>query len=209
VQDHIATSGEVDTNVNGAPATTTSEVPGSEEHLLSWNDMELASLGQNIDWENLTLDVDFLDDETDAAAGSYPVSSVDHSLQMQHTMALYNTPVPSIPDIYSPRSLVPRPGRDPGQQRIANLVLQTLKSYPLMIIRHDALPPFIHSCSTAFRGEEENMESLTNCLNLMHMLGSSIRGSSKLFWKNVRWECERIREQVIMSILHLTWDQDG
>jgi hypothetical protein len=55
VQDHIATSGEVNTNTNNAPATTAPEVPESEERQLRWNDLELASLGQDVDWENLTL----------------------------------------------------------------------------------------------------------------------------------------------------------
>jgi hypothetical protein len=129
VQDHIATSGEVNTNTNNAPATTAPEVPESEERQLRWNDLELASLGQDVDWENLTLDIaDFLNDETDTTAVPYAVSSVDHSLQVQHAMALDNIPVPSMLNIHSLRSLVPRPGRDPGQQRIANLVLQTLKS---------------------------------------------------------------------------------
>jgi hypothetical protein len=197
--DLVATSDNVNIDLDNVPALE------SEQQLLGWNDMGLASLGQDVDWENLTLDVaDFLNDQTDIATISHPISSVDHSLQMQHAMTLDNIPVLSIPNIYSPRSLITRPGRDPGQQRIANLVLQTLKSYPLMIIRHNTLPPFVHPCSTNFDREEENTESMANCLNLMHMLGSKIRGSSKLFWKNVRWECERMREQVSMSILSFT-----
>jgi hypothetical protein len=199
MEDPVATSDNVNIDLVNIPT------PESEQQLLGWNDMELASLGQEVDWGNLTLDVaDFLNDQTDITTIPHPVSSVDHSLQMQHAMALDNIPVLSIPNICSSRSLIPRPGRDPGQQRIANLVLQTLKSYPLMIIRHNTLPPFVHPYSTDFDCEEENTESMANCLNLMHMLGSKIRGSSKLFWKNVRWECERMREQVSMSILSFT-----
>jgi hypothetical protein len=199
MEDPVATSDNVNIDLDNIPASE------SEQQLLGWNNMELASLGQDVDWENLTLDVaDFLNDQTNITKISHPVSSVNHSLQMQHALSLNNIPVLSIPNIYSPRSLVPRPGRDPGQQRIANLVLQTLKSYPLMIIRHNTLPPFVHPYSTEFDGEEVNTESMTNCLNLMHMLGSKIRGSSKLFWKNVRWECERMREQVSVSILSFT-----
>ncbi|KAI4854287.1 hypothetical protein E4T44_00282 [Aureobasidium sp. EXF-8845] len=103
--------------------------------------------------------------------------------------------IPSAPNIYSLRSFISRPERDPGQQRIVVLVLQTLNSYPLMIVHHNTLPPFIHPYSIDYHDEEEDTESLDSCLNLMHMLGSKIRGSSKLFWKNVRRECERMREQ--------------
>ncbi|KAG2170740.1 hypothetical protein VTO58DRAFT_110979 [Aureobasidium pullulans] len=38
------------------------------------------------------------------------------------------------------------------------------------------------------------MEPLANCLSLLHMIGGNIRGSRKLFWKNVSMECERLRE---------------
>ncbi|KAJ5316801.1 hypothetical protein N7508_001309 [Penicillium antarcticum] len=36
------------------------------------------------------------------------------------------------------------------------------------------------------------METLDNCITLVHMISSGSRGSRKLFWKNVRMECERL-----------------
>ncbi|THX54515.1 hypothetical protein D6D06_05475 [Aureobasidium pullulans] len=39
------------------------------------------------------------------------------------------------------------------------------------------------------------MEPLANCLSLLHMIGGNLRGSRKLFWKNVSMECERLREE--------------
>ncbi|KAK5095426.1 hypothetical protein LTR70_003590 [Exophiala xenobiotica] len=36
------------------------------------------------------------------------------------------------------------------------------------------------------------MEPLNNCISLMHMLKSGVQGTRKLFWKNVRLECERL-----------------
>jgi hypothetical protein len=129
---------------------------------------------------------------------------VIHSLfirdvQKQHHI-LFSMSVPPAPNIYNPRSFISRPERDPGQHRIVNLVLQTLKSCPLMIVHHNTLPPLIHPCFVDFRAGGENPESLENCLSLMHMLRSKVRSSIKLFWKNVRWECERMREQVSMFI---------
>ncbi|THW92615.1 hypothetical protein D6D15_03002 [Aureobasidium pullulans] len=173
--------------------TTTPELPSSDKQLLGWNEL---GLGQTIDWDDTTINLaDFLDDQTNPAAVHVPGPSVDHSLNIQQEFPSYNMSIPAVPTIYTLRSLVPRPAREPGQQRIANLVFHTLKSYPLMIMRHNTLPPFIHPCSMLFHDDNNNMETLANCLSLMHMLGSKIHGSRKLFWKNVRWECERMREQ--------------
>jgi hypothetical protein len=194
-----------------APVTTTTpELPWSEEQLLGCNERELASLVQTIDWEGTTIDfADFLDDQTNPAAVHYPVPSADHDLNIQQEISLYNMSIPAVPTTYTSRSLVPRPAREPGQQKIADLVFQTLKSYPLMIMRHNTLPPFIHPCSMLFHDDNDNMETLADCLSLMHMLGSKISGSRKLFWKNVRWECERMREQVSASTLRVIQLQDG
>lgn len=73
-----------------------------------------------------------------------------------------------------------------GTQRTANLILHNLKSYPLMIRRHNTLPPFIHKSSVSSNVEDVHMEPLNNCLSLVHMIGGGVQGSRKLFWKNVR-----------------------
>jgi hypothetical protein len=206
VRTPVATSGNLGVDLVNAPATWSPEICGKQP--LGWNDMELASLGESIDWENLTLDAaDILDGQTGTAAVHFPLSFDNHNLEIQHATAPLSMSIPSVPNIYSPRSFISRPERNPVQQRIVNLVLQTLKSYPLMIMHHNTLPPFIHPYSRDFQDDEENMESLENCFSLMHMLGSKIRGSPRLFWKNVRWECERIREEVSTSILNPTYNQ--
>jgi hypothetical protein len=203
VQTSVATSEKINISRDNAPATWTPGVCG--EQPLGWNDSELASLGESIDWGNLNLGVaDLLDDRTGMAAVHFPMSSVSQNLEIQHAMTLISMSIPSAPNIYSPRSFISRPERNPGQQGIVNLVLQTLKSYPLTIIHYNTLPPFVHPGFVDFHDEGGNTESLEICLSLMHMLGSKIRGSSKLFWKNVRWECERMREQASISILDPT-----
>ncbi|KAI1120689.1 hypothetical protein F5Y10DRAFT_257908 [Nemania abortiva] len=101
---------------------------------------------------------------------------------------------PSIPSAPSSavRALVHRPKLQAGAQRISNLILHTLKSYPLMILRYNTLPPFIHPITVSPDVEDPHMEPLTNCLSLAHMITSGVQGSRKLFWKNVRLECERL-----------------
>lgn len=84
---------------------------------------------------------------------------------------------------------------DAGAQRVSLLMLRTLKSYPLMMMRQKAPPPFIHP-SLLISDSDENLEAWHNCMSLVHMVSSDIRGSRKLFWRNVRTECERFCEQV-------------
>lgn len=103
------------------------------------------------------------------------------------------------------RTLIQRPKVKAETQRIANLMFHTLKSYPQMMLRSDALPPFIHPAwvsESLF--DNDHMEPLNNCISLVHMVNSHVRGSRKLFWLNVRMECERLCEEVrLISITEL------
>jgi hypothetical protein len=51
--------------------------------------------------------------------------------------------IPTPPPLYflGSSSFAQRPKTGPAMQRTAKLVLQTLKSYPLMMLRHNTLPP--------------------------------------------------------------------
>jgi hypothetical protein len=94
-------------------------------------------------------------------------------------------------------TLIRRPALESGRQRTANLILHTLKSYPLMIMRHKTMPPFIHPGFVASNADSDDLEPLNNCISLLHMYGSGVDGSKKLFWRNVRVECERINQKVL------------
>nr|BAZ95827.1 transcription factor, DNA binding domain cpaE [Curvularia pallescens] len=100
------------------------------------------------------------------------------------------SPAPS-PNV---RSLMQRPKMHPGADRAASLIFLTLKSYPLML-RQNNLPPFIHPSYVSFTDEGTTAEPLENCMTLMHMMAGGVKGSRKLFWRNVRQECERICDQ--------------
>jgi hypothetical protein len=75
-------------------------------------------------------------------------------------------------------------------------VLCTMKSYPLMISRYHTVPPFVHPRLAAAGVPKEDMEPLDNCTSLLHMINARGRGSQKLFWRNVRMECERFCAEV-------------
>lgn len=92
------------------------------------------------------------------------------------------------------RSMIQRPKMHPGADRTASLIFVTLKSYPLML-RQNTLPPFVHPSYVSFTDEATSTESLENCIALMHMMAGGVRGSRRLFWRNVRQECERICDQ--------------
>ncbi|KUJ15935.1 uncharacterized protein LY89DRAFT_670467 [Mollisia scopiformis] len=109
----------------------------------------------------------------------------------EHQFSSSNISIPPVPDPFF-RSLVLKPTVGFGASRIATLILHNLRSYPLMMLRHDALPPFIHPALISSNEEDNYMEPLTNCISLVHMISSRVQGSRKLFWKNVRVECERL-----------------
>ncbi|KAF2160398.1 hypothetical protein M409DRAFT_29244 [Zasmidium cellare ATCC 36951] len=90
------------------------------------------------------------------------------------------------------RSMIARSRPDSKSQRTIKLIKHTLKSY-LRVMQHDStLPPFIHpGLATASVGTGR-MEPMANCMSLMHMLNGEIRGSNKLFWKNVQLESDRL-----------------
>lgn len=80
----------------------------------------------------------------------------------------------------------------------ATLMTHILTYFPRMMYSTGSLPPFIHpySLGTNVHNPREGFESLTTCVNLMQMISSGAPGSCKLFWKNVRFECERFQAEV-------------
>jgi hypothetical protein len=172
------------------------------------SDPEFANLGgEYFDWDDPDIDfADFLDPQTNDETVQYPslgssslvrhsTPSTDQTVQVQQAISSPNVSIPTLPT-YTLRSLIQRPKLKTEAQRSANLMLHTLKSYPLMMLRHNTLPPFIHPRLISSDVENNHMEPLTNCIILVHMISSGFQGSRKLFWKNVRLECERLCEEV-------------
>lgn len=169
---------------------------------------ELANLGgENPGWDDPDFDfADFLNpqmgDEVIQTTSSGPSSlrrqsmlSVDQEAQMRRPFSSFNASIPTRLN-HTIRSLILRPRLKSGAQRTAKLILHTLKSYPLMMLRHNTLPPFIHRYPISFDVENGHMEPLSNCISLVHMISNRVQGSRKLFWRNVRLECERFLEEV-------------
>jgi hypothetical protein len=177
-------------------------------------DAELANLEvQSFDWTNPDIDfVNILNTQTDDKASQYPPSGwslarnnttpTNQVFDMQQAFLSADIMIPPTPSS-TIRLLDSRPSMKTGQQRIANLILHNLKSYPLMIMRQDALPPFIHQRLTTSDAGNTHMEPLANCLNLVRMISGGAPSSRKLFWKNVGFECERWVAEVCPVLLQL------
>lgn len=114
-------------------------------------------------------------------------------LQQYHNSPLWNVPVSPNP-ISNVRSMTHRTRGHPGMSKSVSLILYTLKSYPLML-RQNQLPPFIHPSHVSLSDKGETTEPLATCIALTHIMASGTQASRKLFWRNVRQECERICNQ--------------
>lgn len=125
----------------------------------------------------------------------HSTSSTDQTVQVQPPRFSPKLSIPPVPT-QAVRSLVQRPNMGIGTHRIAKLILHNLRSYPQMMLRHNTLPPFIHPSVVSSDLDNPDLEPLTNCIVLVHMIGSGIQASRKLFWMNVRMECERLCEEV-------------
>lgn len=160
-------------------------------------DMDL--LNPDFDFGEFLLTSQSNDSKTFPSTPMMEWSSLDSQQSTTNNQLSLSIPL-SLP--YNPRSLIHRPEIKAGTQRIANLMFHTLKSYPQMMLRPDALPPFIHPAWVSDGVfDTDHMESLNNCISLVYMVNSRVRGSQKLFWRNVRMECERLLEEVRLNAM--------
>jgi hypothetical protein len=167
---------------------------------------------QFLDWDDPDVNLtEFLDAQANFEPGeessqvlsslpSHSTPSIDRIVQVRQELSSHNRSIPRSPT-RNVRSLILR-STTGAPQRIANLILHTLKSYPLMMLRHNNLPPFIHSglISSNEGDAQTSMEPLTNCISLVHMISNG-KGSRKLFWKTVGTECEYLCAEVCISVV--------
>ncbi|KAI1390579.1 uncharacterized protein F4822DRAFT_155041 [Hypoxylon trugodes] len=168
-------------------------------------DSELVGLGEEYpEWDPTIGFIDFLHTQTNdsylpqasssSSSGCCSTPSIEQAIGLQHGLSSASYSIPATPN-WSVRSLIQRPRVQTGTQRIPKLIFHTLKSYPLMMMRYNTLPPLIHPSLVSADVENAHMEPLTNCISLVHMIGNGIQGSRKLFWQNVRRECERFSDE--------------
>ncbi|KAF2497815.1 hypothetical protein BU16DRAFT_559543 [Lophium mytilinum] len=103
----------------------------------------------------------------------------------------------SIPDLLTPqnpRSLVRRSMGKPLAQTSADILLRMFGSFTSMMARKETFPPFINSkCFSNIPGKENEIpEALVNCMSLSRMFAERTAGTSKLLWRTIRMEHERL-----------------
>lgn len=158
-----------------------------------------------LDWGNIDISlVDFLDTPTEgpyhntlsiSPSALHSTPSTKQIVQIQQGLTSPDILLQATPSSAF-RSLVKRPETQPGAQGTTNLILRTLNTYPLMLLRHDNLPPFIHPSLVFSDVDNTSMEPLNNCMSLMYMICGGVQGDRKLLWTNVRMECERFLAEV-------------
>ncbi|OIW22668.1 hypothetical protein CONLIGDRAFT_719727 [Coniochaeta ligniaria NRRL 30616] len=163
----------------------------------------------HLPWDDISITfAEFLNDPMNEYLVPCPSPSLSDMVRNNHNPFTDQTPslqdtcpsptltIPAVPND-NVRLLIQRPKTNAGTLSIASLVFQTLKSYPLMMSRHDTLPPFIHPRVMSSGIDRNYLEPLNNCASLGHMLGAEVQGGRKLFWKVVRMECERLCEEYL------------
>lgn len=189
---HDASSGG-DAVLNSVSATPDSAFTAFREEQLDWDISEI----DFVDFMNPPMGEDvaqyFTPPLSSMSHGSSPVPT--HTIQLQQLSSPSNASIPVMPTFTS-RSLIQRPRKEARSQRSATLMLQTLVSYPRIMLRHKNIPSFIHPSLLAFAAENNYMEPLNNCISLMNMVSSGVRGVRKLFWRNVQQECQRFCNEV-------------
>jgi hypothetical protein len=113
---------------------------------------------------------------------------------------------PSIPQSISPpetaRPLVPRSVKKDGAQMSAFFLSKIMSSYPEKMMRKETFPPFIHPrCFSFGPGHDDPLpEALVNCMSLAQMFNGRTKETSKLVWRMIRMEIERLRVEVSTSL---------
>ncbi|PTB45984.1 hypothetical protein M441DRAFT_63300 [Trichoderma asperellum CBS 433.97] len=82
----------------------------------------------------------------------------------------------------------------PNQGPLVSLALQILRSYPFMILRKAALPPFINPMQVSWAETRigPRQQSLLTCMSLVSLFKSRTDSSRNLVWRLIKLEQEKI-----------------
>jgi len=169
------------------------------EDPLNWNDPEI-DFTDFLNAQTMIENVDYSYSAASLVRHSTPL--IYQTIPAQQDLVSSRVSIPPTPSTYSHRSLILRTNTMTGANKSANLILGALKSYPQMMLKNNTLPPFIHPLSVTSDGDDDQMEPLSDCISLVHMMSTGTQSSRRLFWKNVRMECERLRAEVYS---HFYW----
>ncbi|XWX01959.1 hypothetical protein V2A60_009991 [Cordyceps javanica] len=190
---------------------------------MQMSDSDLGDVWYDVDWQFLLPSSPAVDDGPSSASfwsmtggdSETPASSFDSWLSLQRVMTTPKSQILRLPTFTMP-SIVHRQHTGAGAQRVSQLILQTLKTYPLMMTRQKTPPPFLHPSLLA-SSFNDSLEPWHNCMSLVYMVNGRMNGSRRLFWRNYfelnRWELlatmHALAIYVIMRLDEPTGDFDG
>jgi hypothetical protein len=103
-------------------------------------------------------------------------------------------PTPSVPLSNSLRLFQVRGIAKSSKELMVPLMMRLLGSYPFMILREDALPPFISPQAYQWDKGQQNAsyEVLINCASLVQMFQNRNAANKSFVWRLIRLEQERL-----------------
>ncbi len=86
----------------------------------------------------------------------------------------------------------------PYAQHSADLVIQSLRSFPTMMLRRETFPSFIHPHSQPLSKPSGAAlpEALLTCMSVAQMFASRTSETKYFLWRTIRAECRRIISEV-------------
>lgn len=91
--------------------------------------------------------------------------------------------------------LVPLRASGAAAQHSTQFLIRALRAYPLMMLRRETLPPFIHP-HWCRQGTPSLPEPISNCMSIAHMYASRSEETRSFLWRTVKAENEWFLEQV-------------
>jgi hypothetical protein len=105
------------------------------------------------------------------------------------------------------RALV-APVQRPIAQHNADLVIQSVRAFPTMMLRRETFPWFIHRHSNVLPGSSQDVlpEALSNCMSIAQMFALRTSETKSFLWRTIKGEYRRLSNEVCLLLayfLHL------
>lgn len=98
----------------------------------------------------------------------------------------------------------------PHAQHNADLVIQSLRAFPTMMLRRETFPWFIHPHSQSLSKPTGAVlpEALLTCMSVAQMFASRTSETKYFLWRTIRAECRRIISEVRILLTPCSSDAD-
>lgn len=95
-----------------------------------------------------------------------------------------------------PRTLTPKSLPSIVGTANGRFILQTLRTYPKMMLKTNAWPPIINSHCRYDTTQADGEDIIANCVNIVQMFYARTKGNSHLVWTAIRFEMYKFGQQV-------------